>query len=130
VNYRLKIVRYNKPKVLTGLSQNGKGFGQVLVLCLRKQHSPSQEIDPKPFNVILTELGKPVQFPVSPQGKLTARKTDDCAGKGGWKKRKPVCNEQDRGFCLTAKAGRLPSGTLLRLTCIKLTNQNAEGVSL
>ncbi|MCI0563930.1 MAG: hypothetical protein MN733_36105 [Nitrososphaera sp.] len=30
------------------------------------------------------------------QGKRAARQADEGAGKGGWKKQKPPCNEEDR----------------------------------
>lgn len=38
-----------------------------------------------------------------PSGRGAVRQTDENAGKGGWKKRKPDCNRADRGsiFALT-----------------------------
>ena len=34
---------------------------------------------------------------VSREGKRAARQADRCAGMGGWKKRRPSCNGEDRG---------------------------------
>jgi len=52
VNYRLEADRCDKLKVLTGLGQNGKGFGQVSKIHLRKQYPPGRKVGPKPFRGI------------------------------------------------------------------------------
>ena len=38
----------------------------------------------------------------------------------------PCCNGRDRGFCPTAKAGRLPSGALLRENCTQTSKPESK----
>ena len=103
VNYRLEADRCDKPKVLTGLGQNGKGFGQVSEIRLRKQYPPGRKVGSKPFRGInRTWLARIV--PGLPPGKPTVRKANGNAGKGRWRKPMPGCNGWDRGLCLVAKA--------------------------
>ena len=54
-----------------------------------------------------TKRGKPLRFP---QGKLTAKETDDREGKRRWRKQRAFCNETYRVKSLTTKVGPLPSG--------------------
>ena len=54
------------------------------------------KVAPKVSIIILhLELGKPYMFPL---GSKVARPHNDIDGRGCDKKRKPVCNAQNRGF--------------------------------
>ena len=54
------------------------------------------KVAPKVSIIILhLELGKPYMFPL---GSKVARPNNDIDGRGCDKKRKPVCNAQNRGF--------------------------------
>ena len=61
-------------------------------------------------NVILAELGKPDCLHES--GNRPVRAGHRQAGKRGWRKRMPDCNDLDTDLFLTAKASPLPTGAL------------------
>ena len=104
----------NEPKKLSGLTKKVCGQEQVLshhlsqMLCHRRIRRDLTHAGN------LTEHGKPETLPL---GKQSARSADRVAGRGGWRKRRPSCNEADRGCAIPvvatsprAKASRLPSG--------------------
>lgn len=104
----------NEPKKLSGLNKKVCGQEQVLSLHLSQtlRHRRIRRDLTHAGN--LTEHGKPVTLPL---GKQSARSADRVAGRGGWRKRRPPCNEVDRDCVMTvvatssrAKASRLPSG--------------------
>jgi hypothetical protein len=89
------VVNTNKPKVLIGLSQNGKWSSvEAAKSSTADVVPPAKKARPNPFSATHSERGKPIVLPL---GKRAARQADRAAGKGGWKKRTPSCNEMDRG---------------------------------
>ena len=91
----INAVTTNKPKMLTGLTQNGTVtwcWGCVLPNHSRNGHrrigstSPIQAITRNVVSPYLSRLGKGA-----------VRRTARDAGRRGRKKRRPPCNELDRG---------------------------------
>ena len=68
----INVVRIDKPKVLTGLSQRARGMDSTLLTRATQPVIPSAERQLLPHPVKWTELGKPV---ISPVGKVS-RKTN------------------------------------------------------
>jgi len=71
------------------------------------------------------KTGKPVHsHPIG--GRKVVKLPDTCAGKGGWKKRKPICNEWDKSKYSKPKGCPLPSGGFLREIYEKILNQQSK----
>lgn len=90
----LNVVRHDKPKVLIGLNQKVHSQVQELRIFLSRTPRLSAKKGDLTHSGNKVEHGKPVQSPVV--GKPTVREAFDCAGKGGWKKPRLLCNGADR----------------------------------
>jgi len=91
----INVVRHDKPKVLTGLNQKVRSQVQELRIFLSRSNRLPAKRGDLTYSGNEGKHGKPVQLPVT--GKLTVRKAQGCAGKGGWKKQRLLCNGADRG---------------------------------
>jgi hypothetical protein len=91
----INVVMLNKPKVLTGLPQNGNGAGtggEFSPVVNRK--APGG----KGWTYPTLALGRNMVSPyLSRKGKRPAREADGGVGTGTWKKRTLLCNGGDRG---------------------------------
>ena len=85
----------NKPKVLTGLNQNGVRSGVVSEYWATMDVEPPAKLKGPIRSEIQAEQGKPVALPF--YGKSTERKAVGAAGRGMQKKRMPSCNGADTG---------------------------------
>jgi hypothetical protein len=92
----INVVNRDKPKMLTGLSQNGKGSGMDAPNSSITDEEPPAKRQDLTRAGTCTERGKPVGLPGFEQGKRAARDADGPAGMGWWKKRRLPCNGEDR----------------------------------
>jgi hypothetical protein len=92
----INVVTVNRPKMLKGLNQNGKGYGwsartSFHAIC----DSPGEQADTNPSRIISGNMVSPTVSIF--YGKPTVRKADRQVGKGDRRKRKPSCNGADTG---------------------------------
>jgi hypothetical protein len=67
----INVVRTNKPKTLTGLSQKGTWHGvRASLFSYRRRRATGEQAGPTPFVNMDTERGKPTRLP---QGKATRK---------------------------------------------------------
>jgi len=92
----INVVNKDKPKMLKGLSQKGKGSGMDAPNSSITDEEPPAKMQDLTHAGTCTERGKPVGFPGTNQGKRAARDADGPAGMGWWRKRMPFCNGKDR----------------------------------
>ena len=85
----------NKPKVLTGLNQNGVWSGVVFEYWATMDVEPPAKLKGPNRSESQAEQGKPVALPLC--GKPPERKAVGAAGRGMQKKRMPSCNGADTG---------------------------------
>ena len=100
---------HDKPKMLTGLNQNGKWpAAPSFTMGHTDKKATGVQAEPTPRVVMNAEHGKPDVPPATagqPQGKLMAQRVKDCGESQG-------CSviEQIRATLPGAKASRLPQG--------------------
>lgn len=89
-------VKPNKPKMLTGLIQNGRVAGVTgPVSVTADSRATGSVVRPEPLGY--THGTKEPRTVPAQAGKLVARRAGNGVGIGCPKKRKPVCNGSDRG---------------------------------
>ena len=78
-----------------GLSQKSNGVGTGMYGDLSwTSNAPGKQSEPNQPELNVRNVVNPMLRPET--GRETVRRPDGAAGKGRWKKRKPVCNGQDR----------------------------------
>lgn len=87
---QFNVVIFNKPKVLTGLNQNGVRSGVVLGHWATMDVEPPAKMKGPIRSESQAEQGKPVALPLC--GRPTERTAVGAAGKGMQKKRMSSCN--------------------------------------
>jgi hypothetical protein len=100
----INIVSASKPKMLTGLNQKVRGVVGAFEFRSAQSTIPPVDRQILSHQVKSVEHGKPDCSRAN--GNRPARAGYGQAGRGGWKKRMPSCNEADRGskFALTRKS--------------------------
>ena len=117
----INVVNCDKPKVLTGLSQNGKGSGMDAPNSSIADNAPPAERQNLNHMGTCMERGKPVGLPVKesePQGTLMGLRVEDggesqCLPVIGGIGVEPVSKVRETrrlATSLHAKAGRIPPG--------------------
>ena len=96
----------NKPKMLTGLNQNGKWSRLRATISLNVDIAPSAKRQDLTHSGIYAERGNPVIFLA--KGKQAVRQADEIAGIGYGRKQMPFCNETDTGLYPTRKRADFP----------------------
>jgi hypothetical protein len=85
-----------KPKMLSGLNQNGKWSGLEVTSSSNVDiRTTGEKASPNPFGY-LCGTWKPRNLPLR-KGKQTVRRAEKVAGIGKRKKRMPCCNGKDKG---------------------------------
>ena len=90
----LTVVMLNKPKVLRGLAQKGRGPDRGLVPSPTQTTRPSADRQSLPIGVHARNVVSPTP---SREGQRPVKGAYGAAGRGGGSKRKPRCNGADRG---------------------------------
>src|SRR5712691_2453595 len=102
----INVVRTNKPKTLTGLSQNGTWLGVRVPSSLTVDATPPANRRDLTHSMIRT--WNVVSPHVTRKGKRPVRGADWRGGMGGGRKRTPRCNGTDRGLCPPRKQADFP----------------------
>jgi hypothetical protein len=87
------VVILGRRKMLRRLDQNGMRSGMGAVASPIVDGAPPANWQYLPHSMVITR--NEVSPMDSRQGKWIVRNTDNPAGKGWWKKRRPFCNEAD-----------------------------------
>ena len=91
----IKAVNRDKPKMLTGLNQNGTWSGTGAAMSpVADDAPPAERHDLTPG--MIDEMNEVTPLPPR-EGRRTAKDADETAGKGRGRKRMPVRNRSDRG---------------------------------
>ena len=99
---------HDKPKLLTGLNQNGTwSAAPAFVTAHTDTKTTGVQAGPTPRVVMSAEHGKPDESPAT--AKSTARKTDGSAGRGMRSKRRPFCNRADTDCNIVRRESELTS---------------------
>ena len=121
----LNVVIFDKPKVLTGLDQNGKRSGMVLEHWATMDEEPPAKRKGPTRSEIHAKQGKPVVLPETagePKGTLLALRVED----GGKSECLPVMGRIRDETLPDAKAGRLPRGHSWRDNLINRCTQESR----
>ena len=102
----INAVNGNKPKMLTGLNQNGMWSGLEVTNSSNVDVEPPAKRQDLTRSGIYAERGNPVIFLT--KGKRAARQADEIAGIGYGRKQTPLCNEADTGLYPTRKRADFP----------------------
>ena len=116
---------FNKPKVLTGLDQNGKRSGMVFEYWATMDDRPPAKRKGPPRSESHAEQGKPIALPETagePRGTLSALWVKDCGKSEGL----AVIARIRAATLPDAKAGRLPRGHLWRENLINRCTQESR----
>ena len=89
----INVVNGNKPKMLSGLNQNGKWSRLKVTIFFNVDAAPPAKRQDLLRSGIYAERGNPVIFLA--KGKQVVRGADEVAGIGNGRKRTPFCNEAD-----------------------------------
>ena len=76
----INVVNGNKPKMLTGLDQNGKWTSSQVTISIDEDVAPPAKRRHLTYSGIYAERGKPVILPLA--GKQAVRRADRVAGLG------------------------------------------------
>ena len=90
----INVVKTNKPKALIGLSQKARGGDRCSLLHLSQTTLPPAK--KRLLTHPMAHKGNVVSPASSLSGQRTVRQAYGVSGRGGWKKRRPLCNEADR----------------------------------
>ena len=93
------LVRVNKPKMLSGLNQNGKVAGTCVISSHVADNTPPGHRRNLTLSVIRVKQGNPIGF--FNRRRLIVRLADKPVGTGCRKKRKPFCNGMDMSLNVT-----------------------------
>ena len=90
----LNVVRTNKPKTLTGLSQKARGWNRCFPFRLSQTRQPPA--DKRLLTHSMAQKRNVVSPALSRSGQRTVRQAYGVSGRGRWKKRRLPCNGVDR----------------------------------
>ena len=93
---RLNVGRPHQPKTRTGWSQNGTWLGVRVPPSLPVDVMPPANRRDLPHSMIRT--WNVISPPVARKGKPPVREADRRGGRGGGRKRRPLCNGADRSW--------------------------------
>lgn len=106
----INVVTVNRPKMLTGLNQNGKGYGEVFVCHFTRSMIPPANRQTLTHRVGTVEHGKPNYLHFSMESDPQGKPIDKWVEEAGESERHPVIGWIRVQDLLGMKVSRLPAG--------------------